>query len=307
MKAHTHAKTDICQRITNGVVASLEKGVAPWRCPMEQGGGKVSIPENADTGAQYRGINILNLLISGLFEGYRSNRWMTYKQAEAAGGQVRKGEKSTPGIFYKTLEKDTGEHDPDGNAVVDHIPMIRGFSLFNLDQIDGLEGLREDAAPREHFTFTPIDAGERMVARAGLPVNIGGTEAFYMPAADSITMPDRDRFQCAEDFYAAFAHELSHATGHATRCHRKPYSADDRKAAYAFEELVAELSACFVCAHLGLPQPIDNHASYIGGWLKCLKNDKRFLFRAAAQAQTATDWILERVTSSNVHHLAKSA
>ena len=301
MKTHTHAKTDICERITNGVVASLEKGVAPWRCPMEQGGGKVAIPENAETGAQYRGMNVLMLLISGLSNHYHSNRWMTYKQAQAAGGQVRKGEKSTPGVFYKTLEKGTGECDADGNDIVDHIPMIRGFSLFNLDQTEDLDRLREDAAPRQRFTSTPVEAGERLLTAAGLPIHIGGTEAYYVPATDSITLPDRDRFQRAEDFYAAFAHELSHATGHATRCNRTPYKSDDAKAKYAFEELVAELSACFVCAHLGLPQPIDNHANYIGGWLHALKNDKRFLFRAAAQAQVATDWILGRVAAADTN------
>jgi antirestriction protein ArdC len=253
--------------------------------------GSCLLPENAATGTAYKGINVLNLWVMAQLKGFSSNRWMTFKQAKDAGGSVRKGEKSSTGIFYKTLEKESEELDGNGEPKTEHIPMLRSFALFNLDQIDGLEELREDV-DRMRYAFTPIEAGERLMRAAGVTVHEGGAQAFYRPSSDEITMPDRDRFARADDFYAVFAHELTHATKHPTRCDRKPYETDIQKGAYAFEELVAELGALFTVAHIGLPQPVTNHDSYIANWLSVLKDDKRCIFKAAAQAQKATDWIL---------------
>lgn len=286
----TKARRDVCQEITDNLIAALENGVAPWRCPMDQTG-SVLLPESAATGVGYKGINVLNLWVTAQMKGFASNRWMTFKQAKAAGGCVRKGEKSTTGIFYKTLVKDSDETDDNGDAKTTQIPMLRSFALFNLDQIDGVDALREDTE-RTPYDFTPIEAGERLMQGAGVTINEGGTQAFYRPSMDQITMPDRDRFASEEEYYAVFAHELTHATKHASRCDRKPYETNIKHGAYAFEELVAELGALFTVAHIGLPQPITNHDSYINGWLSVLKDDKRCIFKAAAQAQKATDWIL---------------
>lgn len=287
-------KTDICQSVTDQVIERLEAGVLPWHCPMERDGGAVSIPENAATGAAYNGVNIVNLWLFAALKGYNSGRWMTYKQAQATGGQVRKGEKSAPGVFYKTIEKDSEETDADGNPKVDRIPLVRGFSLFNLDQIDGLDDKREDANPGPRYDFTPIQAGERLLAAAGVTVHEGGPDAFYRPATDEITMPDRNRFADDADFYRVYAHELTHATKHESRCDRQPYQTNLENGAYAFEELVAQLGSAFVSAHLGLPPYLDNDAAYIGNWLQSLKNDKRLIFKASAQAQQAADWIMQR-------------
>lgn len=289
-KRNTKTRRDVCQEITDNIVNALENGVAPWRAEQDTTGA-VGLPANAASGNEYNGINILNLWITAQLKGYTSNRWMTFKQAKEAGGMVRKGEKGTTGVFYKTLEKETGELDESGNPEKTHIPMLRGFTLFNLDQIDGIEDKREDAE-RPRYDFTPIEAGEKLIASAGLPVAHAGATPFYRPATDSITMPARDRFPVSEDYYAVFAHELTHATAHRSRCDRKPYETKVKRGAYAFEELVAELGALFTVAHIGLPRPVTNHDSYIAGWLAVLKEDKRAIFKAAAQAQKATDWIL---------------
>lgn len=285
-------RNDLCQQITDNIVASLEAGVAPWRAEQDTTGA-VGLPENAVTGVHYNGINILNLWIISAIKGYTSGRWLTFKQAQNAGGMVRKGETGTQGIFYKTLEKDTGRVDDHGNKETDTIPMLRGFKLFNLDQIDGLDALRE-THDRPRYPFTPIEAGERLQTTAGITVKHEGVTPLYHPASDSITMPERDRFPVSEDYYAVYAHELTHATAHRSRCDRARYQTTLKRGAYAFEELVAELGALFTVAHIGLPRPVTNHDSYIAGWLAVLKNDKRAIFKAAAQAQTACDWIMER-------------
>lgn len=290
----TKARRDVCEDITTRIVEALEKGAAPWRCPMDQTG-SVLLPENASTGKPYQGINILNLWVTAQIDGFSSHRWMTFKQAKDAGGCVRKGSKGTTAVFYKTLEKDSDRvDDATGEPLKDYIPMLRSFTLFNLDQIDGLEHLREDAE-RAPCAFTPIEVGERLMNACGVPVREVGTQAFYRPSTDEITMPARDRFACSQEFYATFAHELTHATGHAKRCDRKPYETKITRGGYAFEELVAELGSLFATAHIGLPQPITNHDSYIASWLAVLKNDKRCIFKAAAQAQRACDWILGRL------------
>lgn len=286
------AKTDINQKVTNLVIEALEAGIAPWNCPMERDGAPAGMPVNAKTGNAYNGINTVTLWMGQQLGGYSSDRWLTYKQAQELGGQVKKGEKSTPGVFYKTLQKETEEVDSNGDNMVEHIPMIKGFSLFNLDQIEGLEHLQDENATGPRYEFTPIEAGERLMVAGGVTVHEGGPDAFYRPATDEITMPDRKRFADNADFYRVFAHELTHATKHESRCNRKPYKTDLPNGGYAFEEMVAQMGSAMVSAQIGLPAYIENDAAYIGTWLQALRNDKRLVFKAAAQAQTATDWIM---------------
>lgn len=293
MAIKKRVQRDIAQEITDRIVELLEQGVVPWVAEQDTTGGG-SIPVNAASGNAYNGLNIINLWIEQHRRGYGSSKWMTYKQAKEAGGNVRKGEKGALGIFYKTLEKETDKTDANGEAVTDKIPMMRSFTLFNLDQIDGLEHLNDDAQ-RPRYDFTPVEIGERMIEASGVPLSHGGVTPFYRPSTDSITMPERDRFAVSEDYYAVYAHELVHATKHASRCDRKPYDSKLARGAYSFEELVAELGAVITCAHIGLPRVLDNHASYIEGWLSVLKEDKRAIFKAAAQAQKATDWILQQL------------
>lgn len=302
MSKKTGAKRDVCQEITDAIIASLEEGVPPWQAPFDRSG-VVDLPENAATGAQYSGINTLYLWATQHMQGYSSGRWMTFKQAQAAGGQVRKGEKGTPGIFYKTIEKDTGETDENGDAEKRTIPLIRNFTVFNLDQIDGLDDRREDS-DRQPYEFQPIEAGEQLIAASDVALTIGGATPYYMPATDTINMPEADRFPNPEDYYAVYCHELTHATKHASRCNRQPYETKVQDGAYAFEELVAELGAMFTTSHIGLPQPVTNHDSYIANWLAVLKEDNRAIFKAAAQAQTACDWIITNLANHDAPEAA---
>ena len=175
-----------------------------------------------------------------------------------------------------------------GKRIIEKIPMLRSFTVFNLDQIDGVEA--PEQAPL-NGGFDPIEAAETVLVASGVKIHEIGTRAFYRPSTDEITLPERERFASADDFYVTALHELTHATMAKSRCDRTPYETKSEGGAKAFEELVAELGAAFSMAWLGLPGTVQDHASYIECWLTVLKADKKAFFRAAAQAQKAHDWI----------------
>lgn len=232
-------KTDkqaIYQDVTDRVIRALEAGTKPWCCPWDRTG-EVTLPINQSTGDFYRGINIPLLWMEQHERGFASSRWMTYRQAQAKDAQVRKGEKGTTIVFFKSLERGTGEIDTStGETKTDRIPMLRTFTVFNLDQIEGIDSPVPDI---QSEGFDPIQSAEGMLRASGVVIHEGGSRAFYRPSSDEITLPDRARFAHAYNFYATALHELSHATGHKDRCDRKPYECDHQKTQYAFEELVA--------------------------------------------------------------------
>ena len=168
------------------------------------------------------------LWLTAQMRGFTSNRWITYRQAQELGGQVRKGEKGTTAVFYKRIERKTGELDANGEEQVETIPIARAFTVFNLDQIDGIDAAR----PTLGGGFEPRAAAEALLQASGVTIHHGGARAFYRPRTDEITLPDRERFERAADYYATALHELTHATAHPSRCARETRS-------YAFEELVA--------------------------------------------------------------------
>lgn len=278
---------DLYQEMTDKIITALEQGVASWTCPWDRSG-VFSLPTNHSSNRAYQGINICLLGMAQAAKGFRFSRWLTYKQAAALGGQVRKGEKGTTVIFYKTWEHETDEKDTDVDIVVEHIPVLRTFTVFNLDQINGIE-LPE--LPALTGGFDPLDAAETVLNASGVTIHERGMRAFYRPSSDEITLPDRKRFTKADDFYATALHELTHSTKHQSRCDRQPYETTIPGGAYAFEELVAELGSAFSMAWLGLQGTVQDHANYIESWLTLLKSDKKALFRAAAQAQKAHQWI----------------
>jgi antirestriction protein ArdC len=287
------AKRDIYQEITDEIIGLMETGINPVRVRWD-GVGSISLPINHSTGNHYNGINILLLWVSQERSGFSSSHWMTYKQAKAAGGQVRKDEKGTNIIFYKTLEKDTGEIDSNGSVIIESIPMLRTFTTFNLDQIEGIE------SPTLLTTgtgFEPDLLAEEILNTSGVEIVEEGTRAMYRPSTDTIYMPTRDRFSKAEDYYATALHELAHATKAKQRCDRPRYESDIR-GARAFEELVAEIGSAFLMAGLSLPGLNQDHADYVGNWLEVLKSDKRAIFKAAAQARKAHDWIMQAYEDS---------
>jgi antirestriction protein ArdC len=245
------------------------------------------------TGEAYRGVNVLLLWGAAMASGFRQPRWMTYRQAQDNGGQVRKGERGSCVVYAGRITRD-GEPDADGEAGEVSIPFMRGYTVFNVEQIDGL-GAEWFEAPAPERPEPARDArAEAFFAAQGATVGHGGGRAFFHRGEDRIQMPDRAAFADAEGYYATLAHEFTHWTGHASRLDRT-FGKRFGDRAYAVEELVAELGAAYVCAHLGLSAtPREDHAAYLAEWLHVLKADKRAIFTAASAAQAAADYLAKR-------------
>ncbi len=280
---------EIVAKVTSRIITQLEQGVKPWECVWDRSGEQWGIPRNGKTQEHYHGINIPILWETASRMSYTTDIWLGFEQARAMGGHVKKGEKGTAGIIYKPLVVDSedGEGAADGKSKRT-IPLMKTFYVYNLDQIEGLEHLRPQP-PIAGPEFEPIRVAEELLAKSGAQILEGGTRAFYRKSDDKIRLPDRWRFQDAENFYATGLHELTHWTGHESRMDRV-WGKRFGDQAYAFEELVAEMGSAFLCAFLGLKGELQ-HESYIGGWLKILKEDYRALIRAASMAQKAFEYL----------------
>lgn len=283
------AKMDIEQHVTNTIIAQIEAGTPPWRKPWTGGKGGAAFPMRHN-GERYRGINILMLWAMADEKGYNSARWMTYKQAAELGGTVRKGEKATKSVFYGTYERET--EGSDGEPVKRRSQFAKCNNVFNADQIEGLpeEYYIKPEAPRDLGTETDPEL-EAFFAATGVTIVITeDPRAYYNPANDHIHMPPIATFHDAARYFGVLSHECVHWTGATKRLDRLKKFAD--REAYAFEELVAEIGACILAAHIGVEPDFGQSASYVEGWLKALKDDKRMIFRAASEAQKAVDYIL---------------
>lgn len=282
----SQTKTDIYQTVTDSIIKALESGVKPWQCPWKRNGQISGIPSNYTTGDAYSGINIMLLWCSAAQQGFQDSRWMTYNQAKSAGAQVRKGERGTMAIFYKTLEKERDDGE------VEHIPVLKHFIVFNAQQTDGLPRDGSDTQPAQPAgnIFDPLPQAETLFKRSGAKITERGQQAFFRPATDEIYLPERHLFSRADDFYATGLHELVHWSGHQSRLSRdmKGRSGSEE---YAFEELIAELGSAFLMADLGLSGDVQ-HESYIASWLTKLRNDKRYIFRAASAASKAHRYLM---------------
>lgn len=268
---------DIYQTITDKIIAALETGTAPWVKPWAS----LGVPRNAITGRKYSGINTVLLAMAE----FSSNQWLTFQQAKAAGGNVRKGEKGTTVVFFKPLAiKEKTDQQTDVEKV---IPLLRSFTVFNTQQIDGLPEKFTVTTPSQISEFEDNIAAESYLAQAN--IMHGSNRACFIPSLDEIHMPNKTDFKSVADYYAVALHELTHWTGHKSRLSRD-FSGRFGDAAYAFEELVAELGAAFLCASSGVDGQLQ-HASYIGSWLKVLKNDKKAIFTAAAAARKAAEFV----------------
>jgi antirestriction protein ArdC len=275
---------DLYQEVTDRIIKSLEAGTPPWLPPWE--GGELTLPENVTSGHRYRGINILLLHLTAQDRGYTTSRWLTYKQALDNGAHVRKGETGTPVVFFKPLE--IAEKANTAEATTKVIPLLRYFTVFNIDQVQGLPETLTPVLPQHDWD--PLVAAETLLSTSGAHIQHGGNKAFYRPGDDVIQLPPRTWFPTASDYYATALHELTHWTGAPSRCCR-PLDGRRHIDAYAFEELVAEMGAAFTCAHCHLPARLE-HASYIESWLQALRNDKRLILTAAGKAQAAADYLL---------------
>jgi antirestriction protein ArdC len=284
-------KRDCYHEITNAIIADLEKGVRPWIKPWDDGNAIPCRPLRI-TGEPYRGINVMLLWSAAHERGFRGAHWLTYQQAVHQGGNIRKGEKSTTVVFSGTLTRT--EPDDNGEEHEKIIPFLKAYSVFNIDQTEGLsEKYRTPAATaptvRENTRNEKVD---RFIANTGVDVIHGGDRACYSPLEDRIYMPNIERFKDSDAYGAVILHESVHATMRDDRCPRKFRPSTSGVANYAREELIAELGAAFLCADLQISlTPRADHAEYIAGWLDVLRNDKRAIFQAAATAQRAADYL----------------
>lgn len=281
-------RPDIHTRITNQIIAQLEAGVRPWVQPWKAGA-PVSRPLRHD-GTPYSGINILLLWSEAVERGYLRPTWMTFRQALALGAHVRKGERGATVVYANQIIRE--EADEAGQAVEQRIPFLKAYTVFNLDQIDGLP---ERYALQLQPTINPevrIGAAEAFFRACGADIRHGGGSAFYAPGPDFVQMPAYESFQDAQSYYATLGHEMIHWTRHSSRLDRDLGRQRHGDEGYAREELVAELGAAFLCADLGLAlEPREDHAAYIASWLEVLRGDKRFIVSAAAHAQRAVAWL----------------
>ena len=280
------AKRDIAQEITDGIIAALESGVSPWQKPWKElGCNGDTIPHNASTGKAYRGGNVFWLFIQQEVRGFQSAGWMTFNQAKALGAKVRKGEKGTPVVFWKIMEREDKE-----TKKTKTFALLRHYTVFNVDQIDNLPEEITNPDGREIPAIPDLADWVNATLQLRGGIQHGGDQAFYAPGRDAIRVPHVDQFSSEDAYNATLLHEATHATGAKSRLDRltaAPFGSEE----YAKEELVAEMGASILAATLGLNYEIENHASYIGSWLKALKNDNRFIFSAASQAQKAVDYI----------------
>ena len=285
-------RPDVYTRVTNKIVADLERGNLTWLQPWQAGrhqAGPVSRPLRAG-GKAYRGVNVLMLWAAAIERGYSCPLWLTYKQAAELGGQVRKGEKGSLVVYADKFTK-TGTDDKGADVEIE-MPFMKGYPVFNAEQIDNLPGHFYATAVPLNTAINRLDPVETFIANTKATIQHGGNRAFYSCDRDFVQIPELQTFRDAESYYATLTHELTHWTRHETRLNRDLGRKRFADAGYAMEELVAEIGAAFLCADLGItPETRDEDAAYVASWLIVLKNDKRAIFTAASHAQKAADYL----------------
>lgn len=276
---------DIYKSVTDTIIRAIEESPDTFQMPWTRFGG--SLPQNGTTNAAYHGVNVLNLWCEAQLKGFSSNQWASYKQWSEAWAQVRKGERSSLVVFYKTYSVEVDGEEEERR-------ILKWSYVFNADQVDGW-------TPSDRPEMTPVErleAVERFITGTGAIIKEGGNRACYIPTLDEIHMPDSGAFLDTESrtrteaWYGVLLHELTHYSGHPSRLNRD-LTGRFGSEAYADEELIAELGSAFLCAKLNItPEPRADHAHYIANWLQALKNDKKYIFSASARAQEATQYLL---------------
>ncbi|MGO8867553.1 MAG: ArdC family protein [Alphaproteobacteria bacterium] len=284
-------RADVYTRVTDKIVNDLERGVRPWLKPWNtvHAAGRITRPLRAN-GQAYKGINVLMLWCEASEKGYACPIWMTYRQAQELKGQVRKGERGSQVVYADRIKRT--ETDDNGEELEREIPFLKGYTVFNCEQIEGLPAHFYATATPPASPLERIAAAERFAAGTGATVRHGGNRAYYSITDDYVQMPPFECFRDAEAYYATLLHELTHWTRHVSRLDRNFGRKRWGDAGYAAEELVAELGAAFLSADLDITaEPRDDHSSYLATWLEVLKSDKRAIFTAAAHAQRAADFL----------------
>ena len=297
------ARADVYTRITAEIIAAIEQGTGEWRAPWFHNGTSVARPTNVASANRYRGINTVALWVAAMAGGYSDGLWGTYRQWQAAGAQVRKGERSTTVVLWKQIASPEPADDDDGDDG-DHRRMFaRAFSVFNVAQVDGYKLPPTDVLPESER----LAHAEAFIANLGIKTVFGGSEAYYLSSSDTVFMPDFTSFRDAASFYGAWLHENGHASG---AKHRLDRDLPGRfgSAAYAAEECCVEILSGLVLADLGIAHhPRPDHAAYIASWIEVLKDDPRAIFTAASKAQQAADWMHAQQPASAEERQASSA
>jgi antirestriction protein ArdC len=288
----TTARPDVYSRITDKIIADLEQGVRPWMKPWnaDHAVGRITRPLRHN-GIPYKGINVIMLWSAAVTNGYSAPLWFTFRQAQELGANVRKGEHGELVVYADRITRT--ETDAKGEEVEKAIPFLKGYTVFNAEQCEGLPAhYYAKAEPPVLPVQQRIETADRFFAATGADIRHGGTRAYYAPGPDHIQMPPFETFRDAESHAATLAHELTHWTKHERRLARDFGRIRHGDEGYAREELVAELGSAFLCADLGItPEVRPDHAAYIASWLTVLKGDKRFIFTAASHAQRAADYL----------------
>ena len=288
------SRPDLYSRITNAIIADLEAGVRPWTKPWsaEHLAGRITRPLRS-TGEPYSGINVILLWMEAVDRGFSAPIWITFRQALALGGHVRKGEHGATVVYANRITRT--EAGDNGEDIERSIPFLKAYTVFNVDQVEGLPAHFYAKAQPALDPVQRIAHADDFFAATGADLRHGGDRAYYAIEPDYVQVPPFECFEDPQAYYATLAHECTHWTRHPTRLDRDFGRKRWGDEGYAREELVAELGAAFLCADLGFAlEPRPDHARYIAGWLKVLADDRRFIFTAAAHAQRAVDYLSRR-------------
>lgn len=306
------------EKVAQTFIQKIEDGTAPWRQSWKPG--EIPLPKNIVSNNPYRGFNTLWLTTVALNKGYRDPRWMTYKQAQQVGGQVRKGEHGTAIIFFTDTNK-AAKRDEAGNIAKDanghtiteetrtHYPVFKTYRVFNAEQVDGIEPHLVETQ-WEKFEWEVSQRADGLLENSSARIISveGGASAFYSPATDSITLPGRDQFPTMIDYYSTAFHELSHWTGHPSRLDRK-VEGGFGTVPYAMEELRAEIGQFMMCQQLGLgyePYNLEQAASYVESWVKRLTDKPQEILKAAADSQKITTYLMQYDPQQQPEHNLKT-
>ncbi|MDK1493920.1 zincin-like metallopeptidase domain-containing protein [Sinorhizobium sp. 7-81] len=299
-------RTDIYERVTSQIIAAIEAGAGEYRMPWHHDGSAITTPYNIASRKAYRGVNILSLWAAAHAAGYPAGIWGTYRQWQALGAQVRKGERGHLVVFWKTTDRHGEPDDRDGDEDNDQPArrlFARGYTVFNCAQVDGYTPPEVPALPEAER----IEQAERFCAALGIDIRHGGSQAYYRPSTDHVQMPEFACFCDAVAYYAVLLHECGHASGAQHRLDRD-LSGRFGSAAYAMEECTVELLSAMICADLNLSvEPRPDHARYIVSWLEVLRSDSRAIFTAASKAQQIADWMHAQQAGARQHEVRGAA
>jgi antirestriction protein ArdC len=286
------ARTSLYDDITNKIIGELEEGRLPWVQPWGNAdvNASLAMPRNASSGRGYSGINILILWGAVVEKGFSGQGWLTFRQAQALGGSVRKGERGTTVVYAdRFVPEEERKRASETGETAYSVPFLKRFTVFNTAQCEGLpDDLTADIPPPPPDMIEP--QVEALIAASGMDFRIGGNRAFYDPRHDFVQVPPPQAYFEPINWHRTALHELGHASGHESRLDRD-LTGRFGSEKYAREELIGELVSAFCCASLGII-PTVRHADYIGSWLDVLRGDNRAIFRAASQASKATDYLL---------------